>query len=122
MLVTIPKPRDARARASFAAPAAPPPSHSTGRRAAASASASVSRATASGSGRVTPSGASEAGLARDASWMSTGISTLTGPPGGVRAVRAASRSAPGRSAAPRTRSAAFDAPRSMVSWSRASWI
>ena len=54
--------------------------------------------------------------------MSTGISTLTGPAGGVCATREASRRAPGKSAALRTRKAAFEAPRSMVSWSRASWI
>ena len=91
-------------------------------RAAASASASWSSAAASGSGRSGGSGASEDGRASDPSWMSIGISTLTGPPGGVRAIRAASRNAPGRSAAQRTRSAALEAPRSMVSWSRASWI
>ena len=54
--------------------------------------------------------------------MSTGISTLTGPAGGLCAMRTASRSVPGRSDTVLTLNAALDAPRSMVNWSRASWM
>ena len=53
---------------------------------------------------------------------SIGISMLTGPHGGVRAMRTASRSVASAVAASRMRNAALPTACSMASWAGASWM
>jgi len=62
------------------------------------------------------------GQAMGAACTSIGISTLTGPIGGVSAVRAASRSTPNASPGDQMRKNAFDTAFSMSGCRGASWI
>ena len=104
------------------APRAPPPSHSKGRLDPASASARACTLSASGSTGRSGSGRRSAGRSSKVACTSMGISMLTGPQGGVKARRAASRRVARAVSALRMRKAALPTDCSMASWAGASWM
>ena len=116
--------RSARTRSSSQAPErrTPPPAQTTGRSAAASSAAASATSAAGGSGSAaglassSPTGVDWASPVR----KSTGISTNTGPVGGVSARRQASASAPGISSGDPGLRAHFTIGANDASWSGSS--
>ena len=68
------------------------------------------------------SGSSSRGSSAFAAWTSAGSSTLTGPRGGVSAIRAADRRTEAHSPGVRTWNAAFEIAASISGCAFASWM
>ena len=128
-LVSRPAPsRRTNSATSSPAPAvtAPPPAHTTGRRDSATSSATreMSPAVAVSSVRLPALLASGgvSGNGVEPYWKSIGISTDTGPRGGIIAWAAASARVEAMAAVERARYAAFEREANMASWSGTSWM
>ena len=120
--VTTPQPMATKRATAAPAPRAPPPSHSSGRRLSSRRAARASTSAAAGCTGAGHSGARSAGSGSRRACTSIGISMLTGPQGGVKARRTASRKVANAVSALRMRKAALPTACSMASWAGASWM